>query len=351
MVAINPLAAALGKLSLNDKPLIAAAIDKVSPVAALKLQVGQQLQGTVQTQTAPSQFQVRINDQLVQLQLPAFVRSGDTINLQVASLQPRLTFSILASSNPISTSEQLSSASKLLSSLSQQPFEQRYTKPVESAPLWTTSAVAPDTNVLAGKLHQALSHSGLFYESHQAQWIAGMRSTPQLMQEPQNQLVHTSMNTPTLNAQPSVLDSQSAVALPTQQTSTHNAIPSIPEHLQPLVQQQLHALETHQVLWQGQAWQGQEMRWEVREESGHRTNAGEVDGQWVTEIQLDLPHLGAVSARLSFSHGAVSLTLNARDEQTREVLGRASTQLLSALNQRDIHVQQTRIEQMEVKPL
>lgn len=329
---VNPLAAALTKHTLNEKPLITAATDKPNPKSGLKLSIGQQVQGTVQAQTAPGQFQVRIADHVVQLQLPAFVRSGDLILLQVTSLQPRLAFSLSSATNPVSTSEQLSSASRMLSSMTQQPLEQPYVKSLQRAPLWIANqAPAPDTTVLADKLHHALSHSGLFYESHQAQWIAGMRSTPLLMQEPQNQLPQ--QNTAILNE---------AVKMNAPATPS-----TIPEHLQNLVQQQLHALENRQVLWQGVAWEGQEMRWEVREESPRRSTTGEPEGQWVTEIHLDLPHLGSLSARFSLNAGAVNLTLNARDEKTCELLGNASTQLVSALNERDIPVLQTRIEKME----
>jgi flagellar hook-length control protein FliK len=329
---VNPLAAALTKLALNEKPLIAAATDKPNPKSGLKLDIGQQVQGTVQAQTAPGQFQVRIADHVVQLQLPAFVRSGDLISLQVTSLQPRLAFSLSSATNPVSTSEQLSSASRMLSSMTQQPLEQPYVKSLQRAPLWIANqASAPDTALLADKLHNALSHSGLFYESHQAQWIAGMRSTPLLMQEPQNQL-------PQQNT--AILNEAAKLNAPT-------TLNTIPEHLQNLVQQQLHALENRQVLWQGVAWDGQEMRWEVREESPRRNTTGEAEGQWITEIHLDLPNLGSLSARLSLNGGAVNLTLNARDEKTRELLGNASPQIVSALNERNIPVLQTRIEKME----
>ncbi|MEK7811216.1 MAG: hypothetical protein AAB278_05305, partial [Pseudomonadota bacterium] len=188
MLPANLLSAVLGKAALSDKPLITATPDKNSPQSTFKLEVGQQVQGTVQSQVAPSIFQVKIAEHVVQMQLPAFIRSGDLITLQVASLQPRLTFSLAASTNPVSTSEQLSSTSRLLSSMSQQPIEQNYVRPTQQTPLWVASQSAPDIKMLADRLHHALSHSGLFYESHQAQWIAGMRSTPQLLQEPQNQL-------------------------------------------------------------------------------------------------------------------------------------------------------------------
>ncbi|WP_283745305.1 flagellar hook-length control protein FliK [Sideroxydans sp. CL21] len=323
------LISTLKALSVTDKPLITATPDKGSIDVGKQFEPGQKVQGTVQAQVAPNVFNVRVATQLLQMQLPAFVRSGDTITLQVVSLQPRLTFTLAASSNPVSTPESLSAASRLLSSLSQQPLERSYVRPLQSSPLWTGEKVQPDTTQLAGKLHEALSQSGLFYESHQAQWIAGARPTAQLLLEPQNQL------------------SQGAKNLETAQTGSGQqfAALNIPEHLQTLVQQQMSTLETHQVLWQGQVWQGQEMRWKVSEESPHRNAQGIEEGQWVTQINLDLPNLGGVSARLSFNGNALNLSFDVSDAQAREKLGNASSQLIAALSERGIPVVHTQITQ------
>jgi flagellar hook-length control protein FliK len=190
-------------------------------------------------------------------------------------------------------------------------------------------------------LHNALSHSGLFYESHQAQWIAGMRSIPQLMQEPQNQLATRPVSTVNLG---------DPVSANITQNITPNSAPVIPQHLQNLVQQQLHTLENRQVLWQGLAWQGQEMRWEVREESPRRHANGEQEGQWITELNLDLPRLGNVSAKLSFNGNAVSIDFGVNDEQTRSTLGNASAQLVATLSERGIPVLQTRIKRTPGEP-
>jgi flagellar hook-length control protein FliK len=285
------------------------------------------------------------------MQLPAFVRSGDIIALQVASLQPRLTFTLAASSNPVSTPESLSATSRLLSSLSQQPLERSYVRSIQSAPLWTGTQALPDTAQLAGKLHDALSHSGLFYESHQAQWIAGTRPTTQLLLEPQNQLTPKQQIVLQQNANARSADTASNATLSAQVTQTGTeqrpVAPNIPEHLQTLVQQQLGALETHQVLWQGQVWQGQEMRWEVSEETPHRNAQGVEEGQWNTQIHLDLPNLGGVSARLSFNGNALNLSLDVSDAQTRDKLGNASSQLVAALSERGIPVTHTQITQNE----
>lgn len=57
----------------------------------------------------------------------------------------------------------------------------------------TASAIVAPVQVpvtaLAAALAQTVSESGLFYEAHLAQWLAGMRTPAQLAGEPQNQLV------------------------------------------------------------------------------------------------------------------------------------------------------------------
>ncbi|MDO8989228.1 MAG: flagellar hook-length control protein FliK [Sideroxyarcus sp.] len=347
------LISALATLAQHNKPLIAATPDKNAANAAntaKPFELGQKVQGTVQAQVAPNIFNVRVADQLLQLQLPAFVRSGDVIALQVASLQPRLAFTLAASSNPVSTPESLSAASRLLSSLSQQPLERSFVRPLQSTPLWTGTQIQPDTTQLANKLHDALSHSGLFYESHQAQWIAGTRPVAQLLLEPQNQLPQNQQvqNQPAQNAGAKNIETATNPPPSSQVGSEQRAAaPTIPPHLHTLVQQQLNALETHQVLWQGQVWQGQEMRWEVREESPHRNAQGVEEGQWNTRISLDLPSLGGVSAHLSFNGNALNLTLEAADAGTRDKLSSASSQLMAALSERGIPVVHTQITQNE----
>ena len=177
----------LRALSLTERPLITPLPDKdTSGKDAFEL--GQKVQGAIQSQVSTGVFKVRVLEQMLQMQLPATFKSGDVIELQVMSLQPRLTFSLSASANPLSTPEQLSTTSRLLSTLSQQPLEKAYVRALHSEPLIVTTDSPPNTQVLAVKLHESLSQSGLFYEAHQAQWIAGSRSTAQLLQEPQNLL-------------------------------------------------------------------------------------------------------------------------------------------------------------------
>lgn len=324
---------ALKALALTQKPL--PETTNTTPKAG-QFEPGQKLQGVVQAQISPGLFNVRIADQLIQMRLPAFIRSGDTVKLQVIATTPRLSFSMSASTNPLSTPEQLSSVARLLSALSQQPPEKAYVTAAKSTPLWTTPH-PPQSSQLAGLLREALGNSGLFYESHQAQWLHGSRSTAQLMLEPQNAIA----------AKPATgsgaAPAQGGNALPASQPNTTASAEGkalgIPDHLQPLVQQQLNALETRQVLWQGNVWPGQAMQWEIHEQTPQpRAPEEEQQQQWATQIRLDLPKLGMVSATLRFNNAGLSLTLDTSTTATRATLGNASSQLVAALSDRGIPV-------------
>ena len=321
----------LKALALTQKPL---ATETSATGAAAALQVGQKIQALVVAQLAPGIFKVQVADQLMQLQLPSSIRTGDTITLQVVALLPRLTFNMAASANPLSTSDQLSDIARLLSSLTQQPPEKSFVRPANSAPLWTGASQFPDTAELAGHLHTALSQSGLFYESHQAQWLAGSRNTAQLLQEPQNLPADKVTAALGFSAQTSRSQIEGTDASTSQQRVS---IPGIPDHLQPLIQQQLNALETRQVQWQGQVWPNQEMNWKIHDEPSRSPN-GEAGRQWATQIQLNLPNLGEVTATLRFGSNGLSVTLEADKSATRSRLGSASSMLVSALSDRGIPI-------------
>ena len=338
----NDVLNSLKALALTQKPLVTAAS---ATAATAAFEPGQKFQASVQAQLAPGIFKVQVADQLLQLQLPATIRTGDTITLQVVSLLPRLTFNMAASSNPLSTADQLSATARLLSSLTQQPLEKSFVRPTSSAPLWAGATQFPDTLELAGKLHTALSQSGLFYESHQAQWVAGARNTAQLLQEPQNQPADQvraafGLDDKTPRLQTVTTGNPASVS----SSPERLLIPGIPDHLQPLIQQQLNALETRQVQWQGQVWQDQEMHWKIHEEES-RTPSGEESRQWATQIQLNLPKMGEVSATLRFGSSGLSITLDADSDATRSKLGTASSLLVSALTDRGITTASTLVAQ------
>jgi hypothetical protein len=335
---------ALKAYALSRETLPVAATDPVPTptqgALASSLVQGQKLQGAVLAEVSPGLFTVRVANQLVQMKLPALVHTGDTVELQVVSLQPRLTFSMVASANPLSTSQQLSTTARMLSALSQQQPEKASVGAAPKPPLVTT-AEPPQAQPLANLLREAINNSGLFYESHQAQWVEGNRSTTQLLQEPQNQTVWVATKLASNPALPMAPEAAASSSQPVSMT--------IPTHLQPLVQQQLSTLETGQILWQGQVFQNQPLQWQIWQQSGQgQTTGSEQERTWATSLQLDLPTLGPVIAQMRFSQGGMSLTLDASSDQTRALLGSASSRLVSALTEAGLKVNSALVVQHEI---
>lgn len=333
---------ALQALSNSGKPLIAATPD--SPKQVTKLEPGQQLQGSVQSKISEGLFKVQIAGQTLQMRLPGNIQSGDVIRLQVITAQPRITFSMVASTNPLSTPEQIGATARILSNIADLPLEREIVQQPGSKAVWQPGAAAPDTRLLAGALRDALGKSGLFYESHQAQWVRGERSINQLLEEPQNLLTGKS-------AMPSGANPQ-AGSTGTGQTAPDNISAAqaqmdkatkpagdisqpIAKELLHLVQQQLHTLEHHHLVWMGQVWPGQQMQWEIQGEPEQQAQQQD-ERQWSTEMELAMPRLGNVHARLVFTESGLRLTLQAADSTTVELFNRALPQLRNSLADADI---------------
>lgn len=322
---------ALQVLSSSGKPLVTPAKDAPQPVN--KLEPGQQLQGAVQSKISEGLFKVQVAGQTLQMRLPGNIQSGDTIKLQVISLQPRITFGMVASTNPISTPEQIGSAARLLSNLADLPLERPIVQQLGNKAVWPAAQQALDTGLLAGALRDALGKSGLFYESHQAQWIRGERSTSQLLEEPQNLLTgNNSLLSPgNQNAisDKTTLTQMQADTSVTVKFADDTAMP-VTKELIALVQQQLHTLERHHVVWLGQVWPGQQMQWEIQGEPEQQRQQQD-ERQWSTEVELALPKLGDVRARLVLGEGGLRLALHAADSTTVALFNHALHNLKNSL--------------------
>lgn len=315
------LFSSIQQLSLNQRQLVKG-VSEVAPVNA-RFEIGQKMQGHVLTQMASGTFNVRVANQTVQMPLAQHVRTGDQVDLEVVALQPRLTFNMSASSNPISSPESLSTAAKLFSSLTQREPERAVVRLPQGAALWLDSQ-PPTSPQLATRLLEALCQSGLFYESHQVQWLAGKRSTAQLLEEAQNKLP------------PKITASEPSTSPPRSEIPGGN-LGHLSEPIQHLVQQQINVLNSGQIVWQGQVWAGQEMQWEIHEEASRQEN-DELAQQWVTQIHLDLPTLGEVSIRFSFNHLGLSLDIEVAKEETRDTLVGNCPELTASLHEQGITV-------------
>ncbi len=332
------LISALQALSGSGKPLISATTD--SPKTPLNLEPGQQVQAAVQAKVSEGVYKVQIAGQAMQLRLPGNIQSGDVIRLQVITLRPRITFSMVASANPLSTPEQIGSTAKLLANLAEQPLERQAVQQTGSKAVWEAEQVTPEPKQLATALKETLGKSGLFYEAHQAQWIRGERNINQLLQEPQNLLTgrHPVSSQNSQAATPAFTNEGNASPnAGMDRPAQHSAELSQPiaKELLTLVQQQLHTLEHHHLVWLGQVWPGQQMQWEIQGEPENQVPLDE-QRQWSTEIELALPRLGNVHARLVFAQNGLQLNLKAAIPATGELLNRNIGQLRNNLSEADI---------------
>lgn len=359
MLPANLISALQALTNPGNRPNTAASN---APDRAAKLEPGQQFQGIVQSRISEGLFKVQVAGQTLQMRLPGNIQSGDVIKLVVISTQPRITFSMAASTTPLSTPEEIGSSARLLSNLAELPLERPVVQQLGNKAVWQAGQTVPDAKLLAGALREALGKSGLFYESHQAQWIRGERSTNQLLAEPQNVLTGRNalpssaadrqtvqdnnsdsglaeMQQPKATQRGTELhdtDNPATGARPEQATPTGNdvALPVARELLQ-LVQQQLHTLENHHLVWLGQVWPGQQMQWEIQGEPEHQPLQQD-ERQWSTEIELALPRLGDVHARLVFAESGLRLTLHAADSSTVELFNRFLPMLKDSLAGADI---------------
>ena len=177
------------------------------------------------------------------------------------------------------------------------------------------SAPTADPHQLATAMKSGLSNSGLFYESHLAEWHQGQRDLNDIQQEPQASLDHT---------------------LP-EDASTLNAI----------VRAQLDALDTGQIHWQGQLWPGQTMDWRLQQqaEPQHQTHQETCSERaWRSTLKLSLPTLGDITAKLILHEGQLRLSLSASVPATARVLAQNRSQLATGCAQAGIPLEHCNIE-------
>ena len=144
---------------------------------------GQRFFATLQRTLPDGSFRAVVAGQQMTLSLDASAKSGDTLELEVTQLTPRTVFARVvggetATAAGASAQPALSQTGKLISFLlTGQPAPSSASlagnRPLLSAPPTAGSQLVP-------ALRQALGQSGLFYESHQVQWVLGKLDTAAL---------------------------------------------------------------------------------------------------------------------------------------------------------------------------
>ena len=178
---------------------------------------------------------------------------------------------------------------------------------------------APDTDKLTQKLNDTISKSGLFYESHVTEWAKGERPLSDLMREPQMQHMQQLQR----------LAQQSGESLARLGPGGPDLTPA------QMVNQQLHTQEQGRVQWNGEAWPGQQMQWEVKREQrdGSRQQQAD-DGQeqvWRSGVRFRLPMLGKVAATVTMVGDQVHVQLQTDTDDAADALRAYAGQFESAM--------------------
>ena len=315
--------------------------------------VGQALAADVMTKLPDGSFLVRVNDMAARMQLPQGAQVGTQVPLTLVALAPRPTFQVQTDqgtaafaeagpplpeganpqSSPLAYLEgkeaaalartaallagarglaqvpggaadganaSLSAAGKALGDViaAAQKADTQASAALGRTPL--LGAPSGDAVTIAKALQDGLGKSGLFYESHVAEWADGVRTRADLAAEPQ------------------------ARGMPP---------PTDPATAQ-FISLQLNAHEQGRVAWQGQLWPGRDLAWDVERDAGGRDGKDGGDGHatWQSSLRLSFGALGQVAARVVLSGDQLHIRLDAPDAAIKALLDAHRARLADALD-------------------
>jgi len=319
-------------------------------------QIGQSMQAEVLSRLPDGSFTVRVNDLAARMQLPAGAQPGSQVALTLVALNPRPTFQVGTQQAPPAFAEagpplaegadpgsaplallqgkdaaalarsaallaqtrtvarlghgaagdgntSISKTGKLLGDVI--AAAQRAEGGAASAAIGRTPLLpgaGADASQIAAALQDGMAKSGLFYESHVAEWAQGSRALAELAAEPQAQ-----------GRMPSPLDPATAQ----------------------FINLQLSAHEQARVAWQGQLWPGQDLHWEIERdapEGGNGRDGDDVAASWHSRLRLRFGQLGEVAAQVVLSGGQLHIRLDAASEEAGGRLQAGRARLEQALD-------------------
>lgn len=201
------------------------------------------------------------------------------------------------------------------------------------------AASNPMAQALASTLARTVGASGVFYESHLARLAFGQTRPEALAREPQARLPQPSALAQAARAAPArggvgewlsnpiTTDAPASARGEPASAASAPPIPGVHPEAAGIVRQQLETLANGQFAWQGEAWPGAGMKWEVTEE---RPGAAEEDtASWGSRLRLELPTLGTLDVRLQLIGNRVLLRVAAAD--SAEVLAAGGADLRARL--------------------
>jgi hypothetical protein len=355
-----------------------------------KFETGQRFSALIQAPLPDGSFRAIVAGKTLTLALPESARNGDVLELMVTTQRDGIVYARRADGS-ITTPQTyadnqpkpvLSQTGQLISQLLTGRFGETEPTPL-NPPGQALSANPQNAPELAQVLKQAVSSSGLFYESHLQQWIEGKISLETLRREPQarqapllNQITDEN-SAPIPKSPPIISAAQGENSPPTPNVPHHVAsVPrnemqafaasyrneftrsvhmgntlndsgpltdpsakpltshSIAEALMPVVQQQLETLSSNQMSWQGQVWPGMQMQWEILDPNQHPDHTGDNEEPtkfWRSSLRLTLPKLGDVEAQLVLGPQGLTVLIDTDNPASAENMRIAGPRLNDAL--------------------
>ena len=224
---------------------------------------------------------------ILKMDLGTAAKAGQLLTLRYMHDSPVPTFLLTATpSNAAGSTTEISTAANLIGHYLKQAESDGVTNRFQATAVVTNSPSNPQ--VMAHDLKNAVTNSGLFYESHLSDLVQSNQSLAAIKQEPQNQA-----NSPIAN----------------------------------LMSQQLAILENQRMSWHGEVWPGQKMDWDVYQQQQNtdgkqpsNQSQADQDRPITSEMTLHLPHLGKISARISLVDGRMRVNILAEQPETLEML-------------------------------
>lgn len=234
---------------------------------------------------------------ILKMELGSSAQPGQTLLLRYMQQSPVPTFLLAStSSGKAGSTTDLSAAAKLIGQYLQTAADDGVSSRHEASTVVSLNPKNPQ--LMAQDLKQALTGSGLFYESHLTGLLQGKESLASIRQEPQNQA-----GTP----------------------------------IAALLSQQLAILENQRIAWQGEVWPGQKMDLDVylqprTDEDAAKSKPEALAARPISsEMTLHLPQLGTVTARINISDGRMRVSIVADDAHTLAMLRTARQGLAEAI--------------------
>lgn len=368
-------------------------LQAIAPVRAVtaglpEFQPGQSFSARIQEVLPDNTYRALVAGRQLTLQLPEGASPGDLLELTVVDRTAQAVIAKRAEGQPSAPQldarpyqyTRISDAGRLIGQLL--PAEGKAPSPAalgRGQPVLSQPPVSGGQ--LATALQNAVSQSGLFYEAHQAQWVAGERGLASLRTEPQGQLPVPPRPTPTSNPSHAPVAPETGAAQPRTETTQagfagrpdaagrlpepgaaradlqaqvassgvtqQSAAPSVPEGIRALVQQQLDAVATQRLAWNGEVWPGQSVDWAIerdlvedREANGDEPTQA---ARWTTSLRLSMPRLGTIDAVLKLSGGRLRIQLATDDPNAATGLKQQGKQLAEALGNAGLNVESINI--------